>query len=57
MTVFFQKRGPRGKFDENGATSAAMNLGTLWRLRFARLGEVLVRIPGQRFFIFEKRLS
>jgi len=24
--------------------------------RFARLGEDLLRIPGQRFFVFEKRL-
>jgi hypothetical protein len=24
--------------------------------RFARLGEDFVQIPGQRFFVFEKRL-
>jgi len=66
MTIFFQKRGPNGKLDENGATTAAMNLISqhhaktcvAWlEMRFARLYEDLVRIPGQRFFVFEKILS
>jgi len=64
MGTSLQKRGAVGKFNENGATRAAMNLVNqhyaktcvaLWEKRFARPGEVLVRIPGQRFFVFEKR--
>jgi len=27
MAISFQKRGPNGNLDENGATAAAMNLG------------------------------
>ena len=58
----FQKRGPNGKIDKNGATKAAMNLshstlgqrGTWqrWERRFARLGDVLMRIPAQYLFLF-----
>jgi len=67
MAISFQKRGSKRKLDENGATRAAMDprqstLGQRfawqrWERRFARLGEDLVRIPGQRFFVFEKILS
>jgi len=28
----------------------------LREMRFARLGEILMRIPGHRFLVFEKRL-
>ncbi len=51
--------------NENGATKAARNLISQHHAKacvasremcFARLGEVLVRIPGQRFFVFEKIL-
>jgi len=62
MAISFQKRGPNGKIDENGAASAAMNIGQKtpgqrlawqrWERRFDRLGEDLVRIPGQRFSRF-----
>jgi len=64
MGTSFQKRRAIGKINENGATAAAMNLVSqhlaktcmeFWEKRFARLGEDLVRIPGQRFFVFEKR--
>jgi len=29
----------------------------LWKMRFARLGEDLLRIPGQRFFRFRKEIA
>jgi len=62
MAISFQKRGANGKFDENGATRAAMSLRQTtpgqkfawqrWEKRFARLGDDLVRITGQRFSRF-----
>ena len=61
MRTSLKKRGAIGKLDKNGATAAAMNLVTqhhaktcvvLWERRVARLGVGLVRIPGQRFFVF-----
>jgi len=64
MGTSFQKRGAIGKIDENGATTAAMNLICqhhaktcleFWEMRFARLGVDLVRNSGQRFFVFERR--
>ncbi len=53
MAVSFQKRGNEGG-DEPSAVNARAESwhGKGGRFRVARLGQVLVRIPGQRFFRF-----
>jgi len=66
MGTSFKKRRGIKKINENGATRAAMNLINqhhaktcmeFWEKCVARLGEDLLRIPGQRFFVFEKRFT
>ena len=49
----FRSWGP--PFKNEGLSGRSMKTVELRERRFARLGEDLVRIPGQRFFVFERR--